>query len=260
MPIQLLLDTREDRMQDMFRDRHPDIPFEVVPLEVGDVEVRHTDPEVRIIIERKTERDLSASLRDGRYHEQKARMLSTVAPHQCLYLIENPHIPTWSPNRNAACKPSSYAGAILHTMFRDGIHVAITHGLSDTTDWIATIYKKCSDNPHKMMGGERDASAAYVDCARIKTKKIENVDPATCYLLQLGQIPGISTKLAKSIADVYPTLRSLLRALETTHDSHGEKGCVEQLSKIPLIGAKKARVLLEYLRPWDESEASEEVS
>ena len=224
----------------------PDTNLNVAPLQIGDVEILHTDPDFRIVIERKSERDLGASLRDGRYREQKARMLATVPAHHCIYLVENPNKPTWDDGACTSCSLSAYSGAIIHTMFRDGIHVAITDGLEDTAAWIATIYGKCRNNPDKFVFQPRDAS--YLSCAKIKTKKCDNLDPQTCYLLQLAQIPGISTRLAQEIANIYPSWRSLIRALDNELETGGETGCVRMLSHIPLIGSKKAHVILDYLR------------
>lgn len=254
MPIRITIDTREGKLYDILKKtigRLEDIEFVVAPLEIGDVEILHTDPDFRVVIERKTERDLGASLKDGRYHEQKARILATIPSQHCMYIIENPHS-VWEQNMYAACSASAYAGAIIHTMFRDGMHVVITKNTEETCRWIETIFQKCKDNPHKFMinshTGENGVGASYISCAKIKTKKLDNVDPVTCFLLQLGQIPGISSKLAQSIAEVYPNWRALICAIDNAYESGGTKNVVSMLSKIPLIGAKKAEVIFEYLR------------
>lgn len=260
MPTQLLLDTREAKLIPLVRQRLSsdggDVEFKVVPLEIGDVEIRHTDPDFRIIIERKSEKDLGASLRDGRYHEQKARILSTVPARHCIYLIENDHRPTWGEGASTACSTAAYQGAIIHTMFRDGIHVAITESIHDTADWVVAIYGKCKANPSKFVAEAGHVDTSYVACAKIKTKKLDNVDRQTCFLLQLGQIPGVSSKLAQAIAEVYPSWRKLFAAMDVAHSQGGERGVIELLSRIPLIGPKKAQVILDYLR--DTMEEDEE--
>ena len=45
-------------------------------LDVGDVELHAPDSDRTIVIERKTWLDFAASLRDGRYNDQKARLLA----------------------------------------------------------------------------------------------------------------------------------------------------------------------------------------
>lgn len=253
MPTRIIIDTRESKLQSLLSSRADLSQLElcVEPLDIGDVQIQNADSNLRIVIERKTERDLGASIRDGRYHEQKARILASVPAQHCIYMIENSHKPTWAQNPSAACSAAAYSGAILHTMFRDGIHVAITTGVEDTADWIATIALKCHDNASKFMPRQREGD--YMSCTRIKTKKAENVDPRTCFLLQLGQIPGISRKLAMEIAQRYPSWRALLQAI----DEAGDTGGVKMLSQIPLIGAKKAAVILEYIKGTAETQTSE---
>lgn len=256
MPIELLIDMREARLHGLLQQRlspEDQACIRVVPLEVGDAEVRHTDPDIRIIIERKTEKDLGASLKDGRYHEQKARMMSTLRPQHCIYLVENPYKPTFGARAASACSLSAYQGAVIHTMFRDGIHVVITRDTSDTADWIATIFEKCRANPSKFLPLDVPETP-YIACSKIKTRRLENVDRSTCYLLQLGQLPGVSHKLAQAIASAYPSWRRLLAALDAARGSGGEKAEIGLLSGIPLIGPKKAKTIVEYLKETVEEQ------
>lgn len=257
MPIELLIDTREAKLIPLVTQRlsgDDEHIVRVVPLEIGDVEIRHSDPDFRIIIERKSERDLGASLKDGRYHEQKARILATIPAHHCIYLIENNFRPTWASGASSACSTSAYHGAILHTMFRDGIHVAITENVRDTADWVVAIFEKCKANPSKFVDQSRNES--YVSCAKIKTKKLDNVDKETCFLMQLGQIPGVSAKLAQAIAGTYPSWRRLIAAIDGAYVANGDEGVIALLSCVPLIGPKKAHVIWDYLR--DSAECEEE--
>ena len=50
----------------------------------------------------------------------------------------------------------------------------------------------------------------YLEC--IKTKKKDNLTPNNCYILQLSQIPGVSTKIATMIVEKYPTINELLNS------------------------------------------------
>jgi len=84
-------------------------------------------------------------------------------------------------------------------------------------------------------------STEYIDNCKIKTKKIENIDKETCYLLQLSQIPGISKQIAKNIKDIYPSMNILLKTLENSSEP------VKLLMKIPNIGQQKANKIIEFL-------------
>ena len=79
-----------------------------------------------------------------------------------------------------------------------------------------------------------------VEGSRIK-KKIENIDEKTCYLMQLSQIPYISNTIAKNISNIYPSMTSLILALNEVDDKNKE------LCKIEGIGKEKASYIIKYL-------------
>lgn len=238
----LHLDTREPDLQHLLRHLGPTVS----PLHIGDAQITLThegEPVIHLVIERKTTNDLAASIRDGRYHEQKARILSTVPARHCAYIIESADGLSAPPG---GMSESVFHGALMSTMFRDGIHVILTRDVTETAAWIAAIFDRCTATPAKFAqdaGGT--APSEYTACARIKSRKIDNIDPPTCFLLQLGQIPGVSHALAKSIADRFPNWRALLAALDACGD---ETEQVAMLSKLPLVGQKKARTILDFTK------------
>ena len=63
------------------------VPIEVVNLEMGDIQIIKDDKPL-IIIERKSVSDLNSSIRDGRYHEQKHRLINNVDRQRIVYIIE----------------------------------------------------------------------------------------------------------------------------------------------------------------------------
>jgi ERCC4-type nuclease len=241
--VRVLVDTRERKLYELLIDMMPsNIPLEQDTLAVGDIQVviQHEPKPIVLIFERKTEKDLAASIKDGRYREQKLRMLHTTNTHHCTYIIENPlH---WD---SRVCPSSSYVGAIMNTMYRDGMHVVIVPGLQSTAEWICKVAEKCVEHPHKFVATS-SADQDYLSMCRVKTKRQDNIDVRTCFQLQLCQIPGISQKLATSISDIYPSWRALLDALQACGSCVEDR--VRLLSKIPLIGDKKARTFLEYIQ------------
>ena len=62
--------------------------------------------------------------------------------------------------------------------------------------------------------------------------------------MQLSQIPGISYKIAKEIAAVYPSYKELLSTL-TSCETDKEKLSI--LTGINMIAAKKAQKILDYV-------------
>ena len=56
---------------------------------VGDAHIRNEKGELVYIFERKAKSDLEASIKDGRYHEQKNRLIETgLCRKQIVYVIE----------------------------------------------------------------------------------------------------------------------------------------------------------------------------
>ena len=87
MDYSIILDNREGKLIDYFKDK-PRILIE--QLELGDIIFRINDnDEVKYIIERKSVSDLYSSIKDGRYREQKVRLLANYPLSKIIYLIEN---------------------------------------------------------------------------------------------------------------------------------------------------------------------------
>ena len=235
--ITVYIDTRESQLISLFKGRDLDkyqtsISFEVKPLDIGDVHLEYDQKS--FVFERKTVNDLLASVKDGRYREQKARLLS-IDNTTISYIIEGDDIVSSKYDRHQ----SLLSGVYLHTMYRDKIHVVFTKNANDTCTFILTLCAKIIDKPSDFNNSQTIES--YTDCVKLKTKKIDNITPENCYLMQLAQIPSISNIIAKNIQQTYPTMRSLIEALEKTDDKIGI------LCNIDKIGKEKALKILNYL-------------
>jgi ERCC4-type nuclease len=211
-------------------------------LEIGDIEIGCTNPEIKLLFERKTQGDLLASITDGRYREQKIRMLGEFPAHRCTYIIEGGSITADQDNWPfPRISPAVYEGAILHTMYRDKMHMVFTNDIVHTAEWLTILYKKMQSHPEKFI----DGAESYISQVKTKTKKCENIDRKTCFILQLSQVPGISIKIAQEIANKYETLRLLIHAVDECESIDKKK---ELLENINMVGKKKADALIEYLQ------------
>jgi len=240
-------------------------------LEIGDIEIvgktnsADGDSEIRMIFERKTQNDLIASIKDGRYREQKVRMLSQVPAHRCTYIIEGPDlIEINTPNhiwQYPHMSKSVYEGAILNTMYRDKMHIIFTKNTQATAQWLVILYNKVIAHPEKFVdiympslpqsgGGDmqqpqNQQSSGYLSHVKAKSKKCDNIDPTNCYILQLAQVPGVSIKIAQEIAKIYGNLRELIHACDECDTPDKKKSLI---SSIPMVGPKKADALIQYLQ------------
>lgn len=237
--LEIIIDSREHELYEGILSRDLDIYQEKIEItknaiDLGDIQIKFND--IFLIFERKTTADLQASIKDGRYKEQKTRMLSNYSQKQISYIIEGDDIissKTYNSSR-------MLQGAYLHTMFRDNIRVLYTKNTNETVTLILTIATKVIDNPNYFVDN-RNIENDYVNCIKLKKKKIENIDEKTCYIMQLSQIPYISNIIAKNIADTYPNMITLIESLRDCENKNKE------LCKIEGIGKEKANCIIKYL-------------
>lgn len=231
------VDFRESALITELRSKYPELNdcIQETNLEIGDIHIVHKEHGIHLVFERKTMSDLAASLKDGRYKEQKHRMLSVHNPRNITYLIEGSHILTKESKYGLG--PSVYDGMYVYTMYRDGIHVVHVRNVEETAAWIAVVATKVQQNPTKFLWAEKE----YVSSCKAKSRRIDNMTPDNCFIMQLCQIPGVSVKIAKTIKEAFPTMRELITGLASSASPS------ETLAKLPLIGKKKASVIVSYL-------------
>lgn len=243
--IEIYVDMRESTFYDDIIDRDLDIYKDKInivkeTISIGDIHIKFKDN--IYIFERKTIKDLISSIHDGRYREQKARMLSTYNQKFLSYIIEEDDIissKVYSKNK------SIIQGAYINTMFRDNIRILFTKNVSESVTLILSIAIKMIDNPKNFINENNDVALSntcvYTDFIKLKSKKIDNIDINTCYIMQLSQIPHISNVIAKNIAKIYPNITDLIIKLNDSQDKNKE------LCKIDGIGKEKANIIIKYL-------------
>lgn len=218
------IDTREKKLIETFKEYYTDIDISVEQLDIGDIII--TNNYCNILIERKTICDVLASIKDGRWKNQKQRILDNY--EKSLYIIENDDI------FNNERKLSS---AYINTLFRDRIPILFTNSISNTAKLIKLIYDKLIENPSRFVKEQ----TCYVNTVKTKTTKIENIDKKNCFILQLCQIPMINQKIALKIAETHNSMKDFIATLEGWEDP------TEYLQAIDSIGIKKAEKIIEYL-------------
>lgn len=218
--MQLILDHREGKLKELFQN-NLDIKLDYQNLDYGDFCIFNNENPF-IIIERKTLDDLSSSIIDGRYKEQKQKMLSLVNRSNIYYIIEGSIKYTDS--------KKNIIGSIINTMIRDDIKIFFTKDITDTYHLLLNIISRVTKEPEKYLN---------VEPAEIPVKKQSNGGSSnttyTTYKNMLCQIPGISNKAADAIIAVYPTFNLLYSTLEKLEDS--EK--LKLLKEIKLDSSRK---------------------
>ena len=199
----IFVDTRECKLRELLEKNGVD--FVTKALELGDILIEH--PKRQILIERKTIADFHASITDGRYKNQKLRLLEwrnkideqMDARKNIIYLFEE---------KQGDNKDRAYWGALVNMIFRDNIGVIQCDGMVRTAQIITDIKKKLDEDKFdELEGGGKNISLEGYAKGKYNT-------PKHCYLGQLSLIPGVSPAMAEKIAEKYPNMRALLDEMD----------------------------------------------
>lgn len=206
----LQIDYREHKVKSIFDNNKWE--FKEKNLLVGDFLVNDC-----LVIERKTLDDLSSSIIDGRYNEQKIRLKDSGCI--CMYIIEG-----ITKNTKGLPMTSLYS-SILHTLMRDKFYVYRSTSVEETC---YILHKLSNEFPYEDL--ELDPLNMVKKSAR------KNKD---CYIEMLSCIHGISPKLAQSIKNKYPTLTDLCIMINES------KSPIKELQLIDKIGKKSAQSIID---------------
>lgn len=214
-------------------------PFEFKMLDVGDVELYvEGDAEPMLTIERKTLDDLSSSLSDGRYSEQRHRLVDHRGIDRVAYVIEGRAL--------FSSHSPGVRGAIMSLSLKHRIQVIRTEDVDDTAFFVMSAQKKLADDLGKAASERASGGYSGAACRAICVKKRDNVDQHQCFLHQLSQIPGVSYGMAVRIAG-HPGFYSMRNMLTKLGGLATDKERRDEFLSIPKIGAKLADRLIEYL-------------
>lgn len=179
-------------------------------LDLGDVRVRsHLDEE--LVFERKSIADWAASIRDGRYHEQKQRFLQTQsveAPSQLVYIIEGDRVPDFDGHTGGIANRSLNA-ALLMTQLRDGIAVIHSQDTRHSADAVLYVANRLGQGA---LNARPAKDLACLDSSARKRKRENLDDPRAALRAMLCALPGISQEKATALVEAFPTLRRLSNA------------------------------------------------
>ncbi len=249
MKIRLTIDNRETNLYGQIKERDLDIykdEIEIIKeqLDIGDIHINfdYNNEKYLYIYERKTISDLISSIKDGRYKEQKSRLLAFKEQEERVnigYIIEGDNIISSNYSNHQKQLTSVY----YHSLYRDDIKVIFTRNVNETTSFILMIATKIYDNPNGFIRMSK-TNEEYIDVCKIKTEKCKNINKDTCYLLQLSQIPGISKEIAKLIKNKYESLNILIKKI---NEMETEEEKIKMMMEIKGIGEMKAKRIIEYL-------------
>lgn len=191
---------------------------------VGDIHIKHNG-QVVYIFERKAKQDLDASIKDGRYREQKVRLLETgLIPQNIVFIIEQLTEP------RAAVAQQRVWSAMCNSHVRDRFSTFQTKSVEETAQYIAAMaasIDKHYDKPQQQIN------------VHIKKKRVDAND---WYKHCLMLIHGVSEEVANCVVNVFPSFKELNIALKD-----GWK-CIADLKRPSgrKVGKKLAQTIADY--------------
>ena len=207
--LELIYDSRELKLKELLEENKNDtIQLSEKYLDLGDIIFKKDNEEI-LVIERKTLSDLYSSIQDGRYKEQKIRLMSNYSREKIVYIIEG----TISSQNSKFFKNSKSItdGALLNMAFRDNITIIRTKDINDTCNMLYLLGKKIIKNPEFFSvesSSSNTSSISYLDT--VKVAKKDNMTPSLCNIIQLSQIPGVSKVMAQTIIEKYGSISNLI--------------------------------------------------
>ena len=171
------------------------------PLAVGDVAVK-VGEDLAVLLERKSVDDLASSHGDGRYKEQRARLLaqrgSSAEGVAIGYLVEG----TASAFTAARFTEADLKNAILRLQFRYTIPVFPTSSVLDSAAFIRAAVVALRRDAACFRGGLATtvAGAAAVYAEAIHVRKAANATPESVVRGMLRVIPGLGPTAVEGVA------------------------------------------------------------
>ena len=161
-----------------------------------------------VILERKTGADLEASIMDGRYSEQRGRLLAYANEHKVAvgYVIEG-----ILDRLDARLPESALLKHITRLQFHHRIPVIQTASPQETIR-IATLIEEQWVKDKGQFSWQSDVGSSATPVAASYVKSVCRDSPEAFLLGVLTQCRGISEALARLILGTYTTLESLLGA------------------------------------------------
>jgi ERCC4-type nuclease len=220
-------------------------------LPIGDIVIqkRHDDgtDEILLMIERKTVRDLVQSLKDGRHHDQRKRWLEFrgQSPNSFVSLwIEGDLL--------MAPMDDTVRSSLVNSLFRlQSKHNILVHHARSREAFLTSlrivIGKLEKDAYHLVPDDTRASSSSVaVDMNRFR-KSAHSQEQYWQDCLTL--IPGVSPQTAHKIQTLFPTMMSMMKALEDDPRHTWAQISEIRASEKRKLGGKLAQKIVQHIDP-----------
>jgi ERCC4-type nuclease len=178
--------------------------------------------DVAFAIERKTVSDLTASLRDGRFAEQRVRLVETYGRERVVYVLEG--------SEGVWAMPAE-RGALMALHFRDRVQVLRTLDVAETADAVRKLVALCIE-------GRAGARVMPPAAAPPPVRRLCTATPKAALAAMLHVLPGMSVAKAQAVAEEAGGMRALC---ESVHEDRA--AAVRKLRETVCAGRRLGPVL-----------------
>lgn len=219
------VDHREQKLKTFFDTNNIECIYE--NLEYGDFQFLYQD-QIIFLFERKTREDLLASIKDGRYKNQKAKVLQTFPHTKLYYIIEG----QTTFQTQTTVQNKIIQSAIINTMLRDKITCICTKTLNETYNLLIEMMTKVKEEPDKYI-----IQTQVEEQVVVKTSSKD--DKKKVFKAMLCQIPGINDKSADVLVEKWSSLNDMLKDIASKENKE------EYLNEIKVNGRKISKKIVE---------------
>jgi len=198
------IDIREHSLQDSLKLL--DVNFIPTTLDVGDIDIQGVKGQ-RFLFERKTIEDLASSLRDGRFKDQKDRLLGVLQrePMTAIaYIIEGKLGFNLKKIIHGHVTVGSLISLLNTLQLKYRIPVVFTGGVSETSVYIQCILNRLTTEPDFSPVSEGSNAGCFEHTSLLpKIASNRKKDRDSILNSMLTAIPGVSHRISSTIIDYF---------------------------------------------------------
>jgi len=249
--ILLEIDYREHDIIELFK-QVKDINYKVCNLIIGDFIIKNEKGETLFVIERKSIKDLCASITDGRFKEQKNRLLESIQdPNKIVYIIEGKKSEAFIHGSSPGVSKKSINSSVLNLIFKHSYRVIFTESKQDTVDNLLLLCTKIKESKLNL-----SVNTNVIKIIKKSDKINDNI-----FINMLSVIPGVSAKIAIKIHEKYDTLNLLLLAYNNLPNENDKKKMLSGIlvSTNRKVGkATSEKIYYSFFKKSDEKDEKDE--
>ena len=207
------IDNRENDLIKIIEGKETKEEMRVMQLLVGDIWIgvqgEGEDRKIAeggLVVERKSIRDWEASILDGRYREQRGRILSFCHENktQPMYILEGS-----LESGTGRLQKKAIMKFINRLIFHYQIPVMQTQSIFETAELVEALIEQWKDDPKNL---QRTTELVKVTDGIHIQKKVNAGDSTQFAITCLAQCPGVSVKMAEAILNELGSLKAVMEA------------------------------------------------